>query len=185
MENFVLNITYVILSHKILSVLLLIVFIIVFIKIKNKQPIDIEHCQKMKQQCLDILDEYSSLKTMYPAVAPIVYKLATMYIKNLKLKEFKSLNNDSTRGYVYSVLYTIPLRIIPRFTKDVPGMTANLANLQIAAFSIDCINYWYEIFSFVPDEKIKDLKNKVIQKYNITDRKFIDIFVNNKQRNNQ
>ncbi len=68
MENFVLNITYVILSHKILSVLLLIVFIIVFIKIKNKQPIDIEHCQKMKQKCLDILDEYSSLKTMNPAV---------------------------------------------------------------------------------------------------------------------
>lgn len=174
MENFVLNLTSVILSHKAASVLVLIFTIIVFIKIKNKKPINKEHCQKMKQQCLEILDEFSSIALSYPRVAPTVFKLAKMYIQNLKLKEFQLLNNSSARGYVYNVLYTIPLRAIPRIVNQ----PTNAINYEIAGFCIEYIDYYHEEFPFIPDEKIKDLKYKVVKKYKTTDKDFIDTFIN-------
>lgn len=176
MENFVLNLTSVILSHKAASVLVLIFVIIVFIKIKHKKPINKEHCQKMKQQCLEVLNSFSIVAAMYPRVSPTVFKLATEYIQNLKLKEFQLLNDSSVRGYIYSVLYTIPLRAIPRITNQ----PTNVINYEIAGFCIQYIDCYHEEFPFIPDEKIKNLKYKVIKKYKTTDKDFIDTFINKK-----
>ena len=174
MENFALNLTSVILSHKIASVLLLNFLIIIFVKIKKQKPINKEHCQKMKQQCLEILDEFSSIALSYPRVAPTVFNLAKMYIQNLKLKEFQLLNNSSARGYFYNLLYTIPLRTIPRITNQ----PTNIINYEIAGFCIQYIDCFHEQLPFIPDEKIKDLKYKVVKKYKTTNKDFIDRFIN-------
>lgn len=140
-----------------------------FLFSKKLTPEEIKHCEEMRKLCLEILNEFSLLKAQYPTIGETVYRIAAMYIENLKLKDLKPLNKNSVRGYIYNTLYTIPMRALPKFKKDIPGMTATWANLEAAGFCIECVNYWHEEFPFVPDEKIKEMKQKARKKYGVSD----------------
>jgi len=143
----------------------------------NKQ----EHQKKMKQLCLECIDEIntkSTLLDMFPDLTKNICQAAKFYIeKKTKLKDFDLLNEKMVKGYIYDTLYEIPMQVIPK----AEGLSGMLANNEIAAFCIECINLWQKEVPFVSDEKIKERKEKAKKKYGIEkDSFFNSIFDNGK-----
>ena len=181
MEKMIINIVEIISTPKIAFILSsIIAFVIVFVINRNKQkPIDEKHCQKMKKMCLDFVKEISEKSTLldlFPDLTKNICQAAEVYFKQrTKLKDFNSLNERLIKGYVYDTLYEIPMQVISKIDNPL-GM---LANSEVAGFCIECINLWQKEVPFVPDEKIKEMKQKVKKKYGVDNDFFNSIFESN------
>lgn len=145
----------------------------------NKQ----EYQKKMKRLCLEFIDEVntkSTLLDMFPDLTKNICQAAKFYIdKRTKLKDFDLLNEKMVKGYIYDTLYEIPIQVIPK----VEGLPGILANKEIAAFCIECINLWQKEVPFVSDEKIKERKEKAKKKYGVEKDSFFNAVFDNEAQN--